>query len=284
MKAFAEFRIPERYAKQFLPADLGKSFLNFTRIVRVPVESDLYIRIGELQKLFMSKYQDFFFLGWEYHRIYSPDELESAELLLLKIKRTFEPAGEECGTIYDHGDICEDCGSGIRQVSDLILDLHSIPKNVSIARTISNEIIMTDEMAKSLSDNYITGYELKPVHGKNPRKKQNASTQQIWRQLFVNSVANVSPITIAGNDPFDLDEKNEYRCINGHTFALNLLSELVIEKNSWDGSDFVRTKQLFGVNRGLLRTFSHIMLSQKVYRLFSEYKFKGFTFEVVKLV
>jgi hypothetical protein len=279
MKEIAEFRVQEPYAKEFLPADLGKSMMNFIRIVRTPVGSDLYKKVGELYELVRRRDQNYFFFGWAIHRYYSKKELESAELLLLKIAKTFEPAGIECGTIYDNQGVCELCGTGLKQISELILDLNKIPKNIDIARTISNEIIVSQELAKILVDNKTKGYEVKPIHHKSPKYQK-----KLWFQLVTTSLVDVSSLTRTGNDPFDDDKFNEYRCKNGHTIGLNILSELTINKSSWKRSNLAVTKQLFGVNRGLLRTYPLLLLSQKLYRLMKEINCKGYDVEVVRLV
>jgi hypothetical protein len=284
MKAYAEFRVPESYAKEFLPAELGESIMDFVRKVRIPVESEMYKKIGEIYKLVRHRDKDYFFLGWDIQRNYSVKELESAELLLLKISKTFEPAGLECGTVYNNQNICTICGSGIRQVSELILDFYTMPKNVDIARTISNEIVISQEMAKTLIDNHITGYELSPVHHKASQTKATSIAKTNWQQLIVKSLVHVNPLTKTGNGPFDEDEGDIYRCKNGHTIGLNILSELSIYKNSWDGSDIVATKELLGVSRGLLRTYPLLLISQRLYRLMKKMKCKGFNVEVVKMV
>jgi len=281
MKAIAEFRVPESYAREFLPAEVGKNITDTVRRVQTPVGSELYEKIREIYKLVKSRDQKYFFLGWNIQRKYSKKELESAELLLLKIARTFEPAGLECGTIYDDQDTCEICGTGIKQLSDLILDLNTIPKNLNIARTISNEIVISQEFAKTLVDNNVTGYKLGPVHHKNKSKRSSIKT---WHQLIVNSLVSVNSATITGEDPFEEDKDNHYRCKNGHTFGWDILSELSIDKDSWDGSDIVATKELLGVNRGLLRTYPLLLVSRRLYKLMQDMKFKGFKVEVVKLI
>lgn len=34
-----------------------------------------------------------------------------ADLFLIKIKKSFEPAGEECGTLFNEEVACEKCGA-----------------------------------------------------------------------------------------------------------------------------------------------------------------------------
>ncbi len=169
MKAYAEFRVPESYAREFLPVNFGKNITDSVRKIRVPVESEIYQKIGELYELIENRDQKSFFFGWQIQYVYSQKELESAELFLLKIAKTFEPAGLECGTVYDNQNICNICGSGIQQLSELTLDLNEVPRNVDIARTISNEIIISEELAALFAENNVTGCELKPVHHKSTK-------------------------------------------------------------------------------------------------------------------
>ena len=61
MKAYVEFRIPETYAKEFLPPKLGKNLRDFVRRVRVPGNSETYERIGEIYKFIRLRDQDYFF-------------------------------------------------------------------------------------------------------------------------------------------------------------------------------------------------------------------------------
>lgn len=279
MRVYAEFRVPESYAEEFFPPNLGINITDTVRKVRVPVESEMYKRIGEIYKLVRTRDQRYFFLGWNLQRKYTKKELESAELLLLKITKTFEPTGLECGTVYNDQNTCDICGTGIQQISELILDLNTVPKNVDIARTISNEIIVSQELANIITNSKVTGYQLKPVHHVSPKYKKKP-----WYQLLVTSFVKVNPTTKTGEDPFDEDPGNKHRCVNGHTIGLDILSELSIERDSWDGSDLVATKEFFGVNRGLLRTYPLLAISQRLYGMMKEINCKGFTVEVVKLV
>jgi hypothetical protein len=279
MKVYVDFRVPESYAKEFLPPDLGRNITDTVRQIRVQTGSDIYRKIGDIDRLVRSRDKKHFFLGWIIQRTYTRKELEEAKLLRMKIVKTFEPAGFECGTVYDANNTCEICGTGIRQMSELILDLNAVPKNTDIARTISNEIIVSERISKILIGNKVTGYEVKPVHHTSPKYQKEP-----WFQLMVNSFVHVNSETITGNRPFDEDEKNEYRCSKGHTIGLDILSELYIDEASWDGSDFVETKELFGVNRGLLRTYPLLLVSHRLYKLMIETKCRGFDVERVNLI
>lgn len=279
MKEIYEFRVREKYAKEFLPADLGECKMNLVRIVFAEKDTELFQQIQCLTKFVQERDNRFLFFGWGIQRIYSKSEISKAELLLLKIKRTFEPSGEECGTEFDKTHVCEYCGTGVRQISDLQLAYNSIPKSVDISRTISSEVIISEQMKDILEKNSIKGYEIKPI------SSLSKKTLLIrYHQLFVKAKVKINQNTITGNDTFDYDIGNTYRCRNGHTAGLDILSELAVDRNSWDGSDIVATEQLFGVNRSLLRTYPLIAISQKLYRALSASQIKGFSVEVVHLI
>jgi hypothetical protein len=278
MKTFIEFRIQEKYAREFIPEDVGIRLGNI-RKVRVSTTSEIYPQILMKSEFVWNKYKDFLFFGWNIQRQYSKDELFSAELLLINDIRTFEPAGSECGTKYDFASSCLVCGFGIKQVSNLILRDNSIPKNTDIARSISNEIIVSEIFSNQITQEKCTGFIFSPVDNISRNKVKGG-----WNQLESTSYVDISPDTKTGNTPFDPDFQNDYRCKYGHTIGLNRLSELFIIRKSWDGSDFVKTKQLLGVKRGLLRTYPLFCVSQKVFSLIREHKYRGFNFEIVRFV
>lgn len=165
MKETVEFRIPEERAACFLEPQEGKCLGGSVRVLKVSTDDPLYGRIGEINRQFEKEGRPFF-LGWDIKHHYSRRELEYAELYRLEITAVFEPAGEECGTVYDESMACPLCGSGRTQVSDLMLDLRQVPKNKDIACTIADEWIVSQRFAELLVDTGITGVELRPVRHK----------------------------------------------------------------------------------------------------------------------
>ena len=233
----------------------------------------------KINEIIRERDQKHFFLGWEIRRNYSKEELDNADLLLINLKKTFEPSGVECGTQYDNKDSCIYCGYGIKHISNLLLSCRSIPKNVDIARTISSEILVSSNFSSEMINNDFSGFSFTDVY-------DNLTTQlcENWKQLKGITSIKISPETITGNDPFDLDLENKYRCIRKHTIGLNRLSELIIFRNSWDGSDFVVTDEHLGVFRGLLRTYPLMCISQKVYRSIIDCGIRGMSFEIVRMI
>lgn len=165
MRETVEFRIPEERAARFLEPHEGKCLGGSVRVLELATNNPRYERIGELDRQFRNEGRALF-LGWVIKRHYSRQELESAELFRLETTAVFEPAGEECGTVYDESTACPLCGAGRTQVSDLILDLRKTPKNKDIACTIADEWIVSQRLAELLVDTGMTGFELRPVRHK----------------------------------------------------------------------------------------------------------------------
>ncbi len=165
MKEYVEFRIPEKYAAQYLSPEQGQRLSDSVRKLTIATEDPLYWRVRTIETQF-EKRREFFFLGWHIKRRYSADELAKAQLFSLNITVVFEPAGEECGTIYDESTACKICGAGRKQVSSLTLDLRKAPKKKDIARTIADEWIISQHLAEILVGAKITGFELHPVQHK----------------------------------------------------------------------------------------------------------------------
>jgi hypothetical protein len=112
--------------------------------------------------------RSFLFTTWRIRRSYTQEELERAELLQLLVPTVFEPAGEECGTLYDDTDACTRCGAGGVQVSELVLDLRKIPANRDFARTIADELIVSHRLARLIANSQVSGVELRPVRDRAP--------------------------------------------------------------------------------------------------------------------
>jgi hypothetical protein len=127
----------------------------------------------------------------------------------------------------------------------------------------------------------ILGASLHPVRAKGAKSLEPSG----WSQLVISRTeAEIVAPTRVGNDPFDDDLKNEYRCPQGHLLGLNLLSELSISSASVDGSDIVASRQFIGVRRGVLRPERVLLLSPKLRRLINSEKLKGCEIEVAHLV
>lgn len=233
---------------------------------------------AEYRKKNSNKYN--FFASWGLSRLYSKAEIAAARLFFCKVTKKFEPAGEECGTRYDEAAACPICGAGAPQVTPLSLKLSSIPKTADIAQTIAGEIVVSRQLIEIFEQNRITGFSYAPLV---TQKGMPASDH--WFQLHDGPrLVDLSPETVTGVNPFHLDPENKYRCPNGDTIGLNLISEVRIAASSWVGTDINFTRQFIGHRLGLLRPERLLIVSPKVRALVMAHKLKGFQFEVAYLV
>ena len=166
MMEMAEFRVVERFAPKLFAAHKGKRLGDTVRKIELTTDDPRYERIGELNTEIRATTDSSFFYGWHIRRRYTSVELVSARCFQLAVTAVFEPAGEECGTEYNEATACSECGAGAAQVSDLHLDLRKVPKNKDIARTIADEIIVSQRLAERMIDTGLTGFELRPVRHK----------------------------------------------------------------------------------------------------------------------
>ena len=220
------------------------------------------------------------------------------------IKHFFEPAGEECGTIYDDSTACEFCGVEAKCMTDLILPPKRLPNRdkLAIAETIAGERIVSASFVELFNSNHFRGAEFRPV------KQQANPTLPIvgWYKPVINSdpVSIVAP-TQTGVDIFDdgskpalnsaeiykelklegswCDKHGQHKCPRGHTIGLNLISELSIRRSDFTNQDMAYTAQQVGVRRGLLRPSPLVVISPRLWRLIKEHELKGAEFEIVHL-
>lgn len=183
MREEIDLRIPEKNAQGRLPDDAGERLGESVRRIRAAMADPLVEHLRRLDHEFRAK-GDVFFTGWKIQRRYFRRELEEAELLHVWPKTVFEPAGEECGTVYDETAACDHvfapeseidvagrrvsmpastCGAGARQVTPLHLDVRRIPRNVDFAETIAGERIVSQRLAECLTDAGLRGFTLPRV-------------------------------------------------------------------------------------------------------------------------
>ena len=86
------------------------------RIIKMNGDDLRLPMVGDLDKKIHLEASESFFYGWEIVRRYTSDEMASACLFQLMIAPSayFEPAGEECGTVYDNSTACAGCGGSQR--------------------------------------------------------------------------------------------------------------------------------------------------------------------------
>jgi hypothetical protein len=104
----------------------------------------------------------------------------------------------------------------------------------------------------------------------------------VWYQLVVSSSpVELSPLTRAGEDPFD--DSSTGRCSRGHVAGLNLLSEVTVTRTGLPEADVMETKQMIGVRRGLLRPRPVLLLSARAWKAIETTKIKGIEIEVARV-
>lgn len=292
MKEIIEFRINNEYAHLLLKPGEGKRNASNT-IIHITREDPKFERIKVLEKEIKEKHSDYLYIYSNIKRTYSKTEYESAILLQLIIKTTFEPAGEEYGTLYDESTACDICGSNRTQLSPLTLKKGSIPKK-DIARTIAGEVIVSEKFVDAFKLRSLKGAVFNPIicgKGNSGYYQVNAFVEL---ELSAKTIAGVNlfdysegsearEFTIAGGYPVKF-EKEIYKCPKGHTIGLNLLSEShVLNSESIKEYDFFASKQKIGVKRGLLRPEPIYFCSQAFRKMIVEEKLSGFDFEVAHI-
>lgn len=221
------------------------------------------------------------FTYWHIRRRYAASELAAGDLIQLLPTRMFEPAGEERGTVYDYSRACPICGAGRRLVSDLRLDPSKVPKNADLAFTIArDEIVVSGRLGNLIRGKSLTGAVLLPVVD---ARLKSAGIDANWYHLdFDSGPVVASDPTLYGRDPFEPERSPHFS--PGHVVGHAALSELYIGRESWDGSDFVRTRDPVGVRRGLLAPYPLLLVSRRAWQLLRSSGMKGFTPEVAHLV
>lgn len=106
MKELLELRVDREFAWMLFDETEGSLLGTSVQKVLLAIDDPRIRRVGELQRQITSSTDRAFFYGWRLVRRYSSSELDRAALLSVTWKRTFEPAGEECGTVYDESTAC----------------------------------------------------------------------------------------------------------------------------------------------------------------------------------
>ncbi len=108
----------------------------------------------------------------------------------------------------------------------------------------------------------------------------------VWHQLVPEGeAAVVAAPTKFGINPLDEDPHVKYRCPNGHTAGLNLLSEVTIDPESWKGRDLCVTNVLAGhhPHDSVLYPEPILLVSPKFRALLERLNSKGVKTEIAHL-
>jgi len=291
-----EFTVPERNAARFLAPDQG------TRVWQV---RKLVVQAGDLgwhavreAEARMQAEGRSFFTSWQVRRRYTDAELARAAFLVVRPRRELEPAGEECGTLYDDARACPEvlapartwtlagreatipastCGVGARQLGPLYLPLRGLPRAVDFARTIAGELLVSRAVVRLFEEHGLAGARFEPVRSRAPGSDVGPESFQLT--LPPGSVE-LDARTRAGSDPFD--EGAFGRCPRGHLAGLNLLSEVTVIAASLSSEDVQSTRQHFGTRRGLLRPAPCLLLSARAWGAIHAAGLRGLVVEVAR--
>lgn len=302
MKEYVEFRINMEYAHLLFKDDEGVNLGDTVKVIKLEKSDPRFPKIGELQKEARKRF-DFFFSCCEYKRIYTKEEIDNAKWFLLTPTRHFEPAGEECGTIYDESSACPICGAGAKQLSPLKLKRSSIPR-ADMAMTIArgDEVVVSERFVEMVRRNNLTGIDFNPVMGSGKQARQLN-----YYQIYPHCYLDFSNKTIFGQDPFNLSgvypggtieylrqdgtrykevfPVEIYKCPNGDNAGLNILSEAYMKSDPiLNGLDFFASRQTVGSRGGVIRQDHLLFCSSRMMRLIKENNLKGFKFEVAHIV
>ena len=293
MKETIEFRIYKEH--YHLLSKPNNAFFNgAVFVIKVDKGSTTFEEIKDLSKLIYKDSKDYFFSFSNIKRDYSKKEFESAKLFHMKIKTTFEPAGEEFGTLYNESTACEICGANRKQIGPLKLKKGTIPKK-DLARTIAGEIVV--------SERFKSGFEQRNLKGLEFFSVEFAKSKSDYFQINAINELDLTINTVAGGDIFDIGadgsdaheftlssghkikfEKEVYKCPKGHLIGLNLLSEAyVFNSPLLSENDFFKSKQKIGVKRGLLQPEPIYFCTQAFKKMVDEEKLSGFEFEVAHI-
>lgn len=279
MQELYEFRISADYYHLLERPNLAK-FNGFNYVIKLSKDDPFFQRIGELEQEVEKKHGKYFFSYWNVELKYSSREITAAKCFRLRFKRTFEPAGEECGTVYDETNVCGVCGTNRIQVGALNLKSGSVPK-VDVARSIAGEVVVSEGFRTAYLRRGLRGALFEPVvfFGK--------PSAHHFYQIQASSDISLTDSTIVGVSPFDYStscENEIYKCPYGHTLGLNLLSEAFVKSGLEIGQfDFFASKQKIGVFRGLLRPEPLYFCSPAFREMVEEECLRGFEFEVANL-
>lgn len=279
MKEILELRVNYDFATLLFKKEEGKNLGTSVKVVELLKGDPRYNKVPIIDQEIRSKYGRAFYFGWNIKRKYSTKELDTSKLLQIKIKKTFEPTGEDCGTLYDETETCKICGVNRKQIGPLRLSKKSIPKE-DISRTIAGEVLVSEKFKNVFENNNLKGIEFKQVYSK--------KTPLNYFQIIPYSPKlQITQNTILGINPFDLSETSDgeiYKCPIGHTLGLILISEIYVKKTDYiNNFDFLETEQKIGVKRGFLRPEPIYLCSNKFREIIIKDRLKGFDFEVAHL-
>jgi hypothetical protein len=105
-----------------------------------------------------------------------------------------------------------------------------------------------------------------------------------WYQLTPGNVlCDIVPPSMAGINPFNVDEEGEYRCIHCDLAGLARLSEVFCTVPKIESANALWSRQFYGVRRGVLRPRRELLVNRNMYQILRAFS-RGLTIELARLV
>ena len=306
MREYLELRVREAYSDLVFRKDEGTILDKRVRLVKLDASDPRMSAICAAHMELRPKGESLFW-GWRLVRKYEQREIATAKVLRLLVTKT-TPSGDEYGTVYDESGACPYrfteveieipqvkarldviCGTGARQVSELVLDFRKIAKAVDLASSRAHEVVISAQVATQLDASGISGYKLLPVFDCNAQLaralQRPGPESRVLKQLQITSQSvRVTQNTRFGINPCDPDGVGRYKCPFGHVLGLNILSEVEVIKSDWDGSDIFRTKEFFGYCSQPYRPGPAILITPRMHQFLQANRVKGYRVEVAHFV
>lgn len=163
MIEYFELRVSEKHAHMVFRDDEGERLSVITRKVLIAPDDPRIPRILEVHEALQREHK-MLFGGTRIVRKYTTAEMNSAEILAFKIGFFIEPAGEECGTIYDDTSACSICGAGAPQITQLFLKRSRIPRSKDLSGTIAQvELVASQRFFDFVKQHRFSGADLPKV-------------------------------------------------------------------------------------------------------------------------
>ena len=264
--------------------------------IEIDTDSDAFSRIGSIDKMLFEKYKSGLFTSWTFCRNYTHQELNSARLFQINIRKWFnDSCGKEHGTMYDHSYACPICHSGERQVSPLHLPKGRYMLHRDVIITLGYEVVVSKRYVDMCKANNLKGLTFGPVYfGK-------TLSQDYFQLMVEGTTIEISPETRFGVNPWDdsgscpipsnldngiwKDSIEIYKCPKGDNLGLNILSEAYVKDSPVvSDCDFFISRQTYGVYRGLVAPRHLLFCSPRMRQLIIDNNIKGFDFEITHVM
>lgn len=271
-----DLRLFGRTVPKYLPAEIGETLGSVRRVVTARGSAEFDTVTAAIAR---ETRKAPLLASWRVRRKYSRLELRQAKRFLLLTEKLVEPAGEECGTVYDASTECPVCHAGARQSGALFVRGKTVRGDADVRRTIGGEVILS---AKTRDVMVQAGVPSEMFGEVFVRRRGGFDVSESHLQLLMSSpYVKVGPRTKFGEDPFDAAGGG--RCVRGDTEGLNILSELTIMRDSLvEERGLCHTATFVGDRRGLLRPERLTVVSRRVYEALTGAKISGCRFEVVR--